>query len=144
MRNSNLSGLTMTDYNMSAGMLEVNSIPLISNEKYLYRTPMDIVNPAMEITIKDSEGDLVAKYFEQHRDYMNIIQELRLELFIRYSRDKAMDQHKFVRQGHDVPNLNDFVLIVDVKKLGYFKYWVMIGFSETSTKALVRTKRDYY
>ena len=110
----------MTDYIMNVAILQVNSILLIAKSIFIYN-PSDIGNPALDSTIKDTEDDLVVKYFEELKDYMAIIQELRMEIFIRYARDNAVGQHKLVRQGHDVPNLNDFVLIIDEKKWNYLK-----------------------
>ena len=105
-----------TDYIMACAINEVNSIPLVKNEKYIFLAPKDVVNPYFEITVKDVEGDLLSKYYEKLKNYLKLMARLRFEIFVCKVKKKRVVNHKLPNQSQDKPRKNDFVLIRDSKK----------------------------
>ena len=95
---------------------------------YVFLTPQQIVNPTNSFSVADIEGDIVGKYFEILQPYLQLIQELWFDIFIKYSKDKRNLHHKLNRQGYNEPHVDDFVLVRDEKKLWIYgkmgqKHW---------------------
>ena len=86
--------LTETDNIMVSAIHEINSIPLVKNEKYVFVAQKNVVNPYLEVSVKDAEGDLLSKYYERMKVYVDIVEKLHLNSFVRYAREKRVVNHK--------------------------------------------------
>ena len=49
-----------------------------------------MVNPYLEITVKDVEVELLSKYYEKLKNYLELIERLRFEIFFRYVKEKRV------------------------------------------------------
>ena len=117
---------TQTDFILSSVVHEINSIPILKSDKYVFLTPNQVVNPTLNVSVGDIEDDLMGKYFEKLQPYLKLIQKLRFDVFIKYCKDKRTLNHKLMRQGYDKPEIDDFVLIQDEKKHNYIRYGIVI------------------
>ena len=117
-------------------------MPLFKHARYVFLTPAMLVNPMFELTVGQLDDNIIVKYFEILQPYLELIENLRYDTFVKYTTDKKQTFHVLTRQGKEVANVGDFALIKDQNKHHFLKYGVILKFSKNRTKALVRTKNQ--
>ena len=127
---------------MASAIHQVNNMPLFKHPRYVFLTPAMLVNPIFELTVGQLEDKIIIKYFEILQPYLELIENLRYDTFVKYRADKKRTLHGLSRQGKEVANVEDFVLIKDQIKHHFLKYGIKFKFSKNRTKALVRTKNQ--
>ena len=93
----------------------MNCIPILKSDKYVFLTPSQNMNSTIEITISDVEGDIMGKYSKKLQTYIKLIPDLRFDVFVKSVRVKRMTNHKLTRQGYEIPEVDNFVIIKDEK-----------------------------
>ena len=132
--------LTQSEFILASAIHEVNNMPLFKHARYVFLTSAMLVNPMLELTVGQLDDNTIVKYFETVQPYLEIMEKLRYDTFIKYTTDKKQTYHGLTRQGKEVANVGDFVLIKDLKKHNFLKYGIIMDFSKNRTKALIRTK----
>ena len=75
---------TQTDIILSSAVHEINPMPILKSDKYVFLTPHQLVNPTPSVSVADIEGDIMGKYFDrlQPQPYLKLIGDLRFDIFI--------------------------------------------------------------
>ena len=103
---------------MASAINELNNIPLFRHERYVFLMSAMLVNPLFKFSVGQLENDIIVKYFEILQPYLQLIEDLRYDMFIKYVTDKKQAMHGLKRQGKEIPSIGDFVMIKDHRKHG--------------------------
>ena len=52
---------TQSDYILSTAIHEVNNIPILKNDRYVFLMPSQVVNPTLEVLISDIDDNVPLK-----------------------------------------------------------------------------------
>ena len=55
---------TQTDLILSSAVHEINNIPILKSDKYVFLTPQQVVNPTLSVSVADIEGDIMGQFLK--------------------------------------------------------------------------------
>ena len=80
--------LTQSEFILASAVHEVNNMPLFKHARYVFLTPAMLANPMFELTVGQLDDNIIVKYFEILQPYLELIENLRYDTFVKYTTDK--------------------------------------------------------
>ena len=138
--NHKLPILDFQSYNLLIKRLqkEVNSIPLVKHESYLFLAPQDLITPPVKLQHQSTPMENIAIAFPQLEIYLKKTIELRNAILFYKITDRASKTNESFKHGKHVASIGD-VVIVERSRFREGLYGV-IEQLPSSTSAIVRTR----
>ena len=138
--NHKLPILDFQSYNLLIKRLqkEINSIPLVKHESYLFLAPQDLITPPVKLQQQSTPMENIARAFPQLDLYLKKTIELRNAILFYKITDKAHKNNESFKHGKNVATVGD-VVIVERSRFREGLYGIIEQLLST-TSAKVRTR----
>ena len=138
--NHKLPILDFQSYNLLIKRLqkEINSIPLVKHESYLFLAPQDLITPPVKLQHQSTPMENIAIAFPQLETYLKNTVELRNAILFYKITDRAQKNNHSFKHGNKVASVGD-VVIVERSRFREGLYGVIEELL-SSTSARVRTR----
>ena len=117
---------------------EINSIPLVKHESYLFLAPQDLITPPVKLQQQSTPIENIVRAFPQLDIYLKKTIELRNSILFYRITDKAQKNNESFKHGKNVAHVGD-VVIVERSRFREGLYGIIEQLL-SSTSAKVRTR----